>query len=81
MKFGLARRVKVGELYVYWSGKHSINDFMNSNMSAEWENSTLDHVDTPPASVEETASTVCFDLLEFLKSRMKLGSPRPFKRY
>lgn len=39
-------------------GKYSINDFMNSNMSAEWENSTLDHVDTPPASprVEETAS-------------------------
>ena len=62
----------MGELYVYWSGKHSINDFMNSNMSAEWENSTLDHVDTPPASVEETASTVCFVFLEFLKSRMNV---------
>ena len=56
------------------SGKHSINDFMNSSMSAEWENSTLDHVDTPPASprVEETASMVCFGLLEFLKSHMNV---------
>ena len=56
------------------SGKHSINDFMNSNMSAEWENSTLDHVDTPPASprVEETASTVCFDFLEFLNNHMNV---------
>ena len=43
-------------------------------MSAEWENSTLDHVDTPPASprVEETASMVCFDLLEFLKKHMNV---------
>ena len=56
------------------SGKYSINDFMNSNMSAEWENSTLDHVDTPPTSprVEETASMVCFDLLEFLKNHMNV---------
>ena len=47
---------------------------MNSSMSAEWENSTLDHVDTPPASprVEETASMVCFGLLEFLKSHMNV---------
>ena len=47
---------------------------MNSNMSAEWENSTLDHVDTPPASprVEETASMVCFDLLKFLKNHMNV---------
>ena len=45
---------------------------MNSNMSAEWENSTLDHVYTPPTSVEETTSTVCFDLLEFLKNHMNV---------
>lgn len=57
-----------------YTGNHSINDLMNWNMSAEWENSTLDHVDTPPASprVEETASMVCFDLLEFLKKHMNV---------